>query len=791
MKISGLATVPMALLLTGCPLDSNSGSTASAPAAPTAAEDKCKEKKQKAKLAQDDAQDDNTSSDCVAEAPVATPSPTPSPTPSSRVTKEEVAAAASTVAANPEAISAAVNTASAEDVSILKEVVDRILNPSSTPKYALIALSADSHSFSGTLNTEGEFNLTITNSGEASTKSLSLASLAEPYRVISHNCGSSLAASASCIAKIGYKPTQNGVHGSSLAVSYNDGQESKSKSFSLNGITGPNVQGISPASSVATQSLTISGSNFSSQSDVKVGTAACPKTSVTASQIVCTLPAGSGSKVITVTDNARDSQFSNFTYLAPASLAISAASHDFGRIRKGNVASETTFTLTNNGGFTASGVAISAPSPFTLSTACANLAPGASCSVTVGYAPTQVRTDSAQLSVSYNSGEAASSVSADLSGQAIPRVVQVSFGNGIACMLYSEGNIKCIGRLSSLGNNSIGVENGYILDNQDTPASSNNWANATEVYGINNATKISVGNYAGCALLSDSTVKCWGAYKAEAAQNAIFTRPQTIQGVINAVDVKSVGEHVQISTTDGRLLTWGSYPGNNTAMSFSLVDASYIPSTYAITEHSYSANGICALTEGRLICWGMAVGHTNDNAPALVPTLVPGSNNSNLTKISAGLQFACAINASTQVLCFGKNELSQLGNDSASRTTELVNVINHNSQPISGFTSISTGINHACAIKQNGSLWCWGNNQFGQTGLGDQYGYGIESSYTKAYQVPGISNVVQVVAAAYMTMAITQNGDVYVWGAGGFLNGLNDDPNVATNRYYPVKINIE
>jgi hypothetical protein len=784
MKVSGLATVPMALLLTGCPLDSNSGSTASAPAA---VEDKCKEKKQKAKLAQDDAQDDK---ECVAEEPVATPSPTP--TPSSRVTKEEVAAAASTVAANPEAISAAVNTASAEDVSILKEVVDRILNPSSTPKYALLALSADSHSFSGSLNTEGEFNLTITNSGEASTKSLSLASLASPYRVISHNCGSSLAASASCVAKIGYNPTQNGVHGSSLSISYNDGQENKAKSFSLNGITGPNIQNISPASSVATQSLTILGSNFTSQSDVKVGTAACQKTSVTASQIVCTLPAGSGSKVITVTDNARDSQFSNFTYLAPASLAISAASHDFGRIRKGNIASETTFTLTNNGGFTASGVAISAPSPFTLSTACANLAPGASCSVTVGYAPTQVRTDSAQLSVSYNSGEAASSVSASLAGQAIPKIMQIALGQSIACLLYSEGNIKCIGRNSGLGNNTIGVADGYILESQDPTTTISSWANATEVYGINNATQISVGINAGCAVLSDSTVKCWGAYKREAVEHSfIYTRPQTMPGINNAVSVQMSGRKVQILTTDNRILTWGVYPGNNTSGSYSLVDASYIPSTYMATDHSYGGNGSCAISEGRLVCWGMPVIDSNDANRALVPTLVPGDTNSNITKVSSGLLFACGINSATQVLCFGKNDIAQLGNDSNMRTTELVNVLNHSLQPISGYTAVSAGYNHACAIKQNKSLWCWGGNNFGQTGLGDQYGYGIETMYPKAYQVPGISNVVQVVAGPYMTMARTENGDVYVWGAGSFLNGLGDDPNVSTDRQNPVKINLE
>jgi alpha-tubulin suppressor-like RCC1 family protein len=36
----------------------------------------------------------------------------------------------------------------------------------------------------------------------------------------------------------------------------------------------------------------------------------------------------------------------------------------------------------------------------------------------------------------------------------------------------------------------------------------------------------------------------------------------------------------------------------------------------------------------------------------------------------------------------------------------------------SGVSSVALGDNHTCAIKMDGSLWCWGNNEYGQLGDG-------------------------------------------------------------------------
>jgi len=64
--------------------------------------------------------------------------------------------------------------------------------------------------------------------------------------------------------------------------------------------------------------------------------------------------------------------------------------------------------------------------------------------------------------------------------------------------------------------------------------------------------------------------------------------------------------------------------------------------------------------------------------------------------------------------CWGDNTFGQLGlGDNAWRTTP---------QMVAGITdvvSVSLGDYHTCALKRDGSLWCWGRNNYGQLGLGD------------------------------------------------------------------------
>ena len=89
------------------------------------------------------------------------------------------------------------------------------------------------------------------------------------------------------------------------------------------------------------------------------------------------------------------------------------------------------------------------------------------------------------------------------------------------------------------------------------------------------------------------------------------------------------------------------------------------------------------------------------------------------------------------------------------------------------------GGTHSCALKTDGTVWCWGRNDDGQLGLGDT----IDRTTPQA--VGGLNDVLQIVAGSKHTCALTASGEVACWGANysGQL-GLGD----TTNRTMPQAI---
>ncbi|MEW6026294.1 MAG: hypothetical protein AB1599_03240 [Planctomycetota bacterium] len=89
---------------------------------------------------------------------------------------------------------------------------------------------------------------------------------------------------------------------------------------------------------------------------------------------------------------------------------------------------------------------------------------------------------------------------------------------------------------------------------------------------------------------------------------------------------------------------------------------------------------------------------------------------------------------------------------------------------LSGITAVSgnmsMGVN--LALKNDGTVWAWGDNSFGQ--LGNETIPARRTNKTKSYsavpvQVNGLNNIRQVVADSLFCMALKNDGSVWVWGA--------------------------
>ncbi len=100
----------------------------------------------------------------------------------------------------------------------------------------------------------------------------------------------------------------------------------------------------------------------------------------------------------------------------------------------------------------------------------------------------------------------------------------------------------------------------------------------------------------------------------------------------------------------------------------------------------------------------------------------------------------------------------------------------------SNWLKVSAGGTHSLAIKSNGTLWAWGDNQYGQ--LGD----GTIITRSTPVQIGTATNWLAVEASLFLSLALKTDGTLWSWGANnsGQL-GLGN----YTNKTTPTQVGIE
>jgi alpha-tubulin suppressor-like RCC1 family protein len=172
----------------------------------------------------------------------------------------------------------------------------------------------------------------------------------------------------------------------------------------------------------------------------------------------------------------------------------------------------------------------------------------------------------------------------------------------------------------------------------------------------------------------------------------------------------------------------------------------------------------CALeTNGTVLCWGRNdEGEIGDGTSTFRATPTPASGLSGVAKIACGFEHTCAVKTDGTVLCWGDNDKGQLGDGTQHGVLS-------SPTPVPSLTSVSMlglGGYHSCALKTDGTVVCWGDNDYAQ--LGD----GTTTRRLVPTPVLGLSGVAQVVAGDDYTCALKTDGTVLCWGvSGGFLLG--------------------
>ncbi|MEI8240986.1 MAG: DUF4082 domain-containing protein, partial [Actinomycetota bacterium] len=235
-------------------------------------------------------------------------------------------------------------------------------------------------------------------------------------------------------------------------------------------------------------------------------------------------------------------------------------------------------------------------------------------------------------------------------------VRQIDIGGGFTCFVTTSSDVQCLG------------ENGWAQLGDGTQTGTSTIS--TPIQGLaSNVHSIATMGQATCALMLDTTVKCWG-YGGYGqlgdgtfgidSNNPYVLTPTTVTGLSSVVALAGGDAHMCALTSAGAVKCWG-YDGfgqlgdgstNNSAVPVDVVGLQ--SGVRTITAGGF---GMCALLYSNDVkCWGRNseafLGLGSTSGPVYTPTTVPGLSGT-ITAVTAGFYNACALNSIGELRCWG------------------------------------------------------------------------------------------------------------------------------------------
>jgi alpha-tubulin suppressor-like RCC1 family protein len=224
--------------------------------------------------------------------------------------------------------------------------------------------------------------------------------------------------------------------------------------------------------------------------------------------------------------------------------------------------------------------------------------------------------------------------------------------------------------------------------------------------------------------------------------------------------------------SDGTLWAWGSnnsgqlgtipFAGNKSTPARVLGLSNVWKNVAAGGNHTAAVR-----VDGTLWTWGGNMNGQLGSGPIQISSDIRSvsSTVTNWLKASTGVGFTVALRNDGTLWAWGNNSSGQLGlGDNTNRSTP-VQVGNGTS-----WTDCSVGERHTLAIKSDGTLWSWGDNYYGQLGIGYYNNVsGVFENKNIPVQVGTDSDWIRIDAGEDYSMALKSNGTLWVWG----WNGVN------------------
>ncbi len=312
---------------------------------------------------------------------------------------------------------------------------------------------------------------------------------------------------------------------------------------------------------------------------------------------------------------------------------------------------------------------------------------------------------------------------------------------------------------------------------------------------------VATGRYHSCAILEIGEMRCWGRNNEDQIGDGgggSRTRPTKVDlpTGITAIEAEAGNNHNCVILQNFYLQCWGDNEfgqiGDNTTTDrSSLTNVSFPNGHYAVAVSAGESHTCAIIDNGTVWCWGLNEnGQLGDgtNANRTTPTNV--SLNQTATAITTGNAHTCVILDDGKIQCWGSNSNGQLGINTSDLNQPLENVTLPNG---SKAIALGSGYTHTCAIVDNGSIYCWGHNSFGQLGdgtTGPQSTVGGESTPVRVnMSMQGNISAFDISAGDDHSCAIFHDGSVKCWGRnnyGQIGNGASQSSPMPTNASLPT-----
>src|SRR5206468_198107 len=127
--------------------------------------------------------------------------------------------------------------------------------------------------------------------------------------------------------------------------------------------------------------------------------------------------------------------------------------------------------------------------------------------------------------------------------------------------------------------------------------------------------------------------------------------------------------------------------------------------------------------------------------------------------------------------CWGRNVKGRLG------IGGQVNIIFPQPTAVSRppFVMVAAGLDHTCGLTSTHDVYCWGDNLYGELGIGSS----DFDSHVTPQLVPGGVAFIQISAGRYHTCGVASDNRTYCWGNNG--SGQLGDGST-TNRTAPTPV---